>query len=162
MSTRPALAGLTRLYQLNTSHSVGLEKDWDATRDSRPERTQHSALQFLADAAGLSYNGIGSANNAIQLVNDLQVADTYTISRGRHTVSFGQDWRKDRFTNESLGSEMGLLRLLPVPDRGHGQRYPDRRFLRRLSAGQRIQRLGRRAEQGAAHRPGFLRRLCAG
>ncbi len=102
------VAGLTRLYQLNTSNSIGVEPDWDAALGiSGLSGPNIPPFSFSQNSAGLTYNGIGYANDAIQPVNDLELADTYTIAHGRHTVSFGLDWRKDQFTNESLGAESG-------------------------------------------------------
>ena len=104
------VAGLTRLYQLNSSNSVGIYKDWDAqlgiTGLSGPNIPPFA---FSQNAAGLSYNGIGYANDAIQPVNDLEIADTYSLIRGRNTLNFGVDFRKDQFTNASLGSESGAF-----------------------------------------------------
>lgn len=102
------VAGLTRLYQLNTSNSVGVEPDWDAalgiTGLSGPNIPPFA---FSATPASITYNGIGYANDAVQPVNGFEASDTYTISHGRHTVAFGLDFRKDQFSNESFGSASG-------------------------------------------------------
>ena len=101
-------AGLTRLYQLNSSNSVGLYPDWDSHLGIQGLAGPNiPPFSFSGTPAGITYNGIGYANDAIQPVNDLEVNDTYTIVRGAHTVSLGVDFRKDQFTNESLGGESG-------------------------------------------------------
>ena len=102
------VAGLTRLYQENTSNSVGVVPDWDAALGIQGLSGPNiPPFAFSTNSAGISYNGIGYANNALQPVNDLEIADTYTISKGRHTISFGLDFRKDQFTNQSNGSQSG-------------------------------------------------------
>ncbi len=102
------VTGFTRLYQLNTSNSIGVVKDWDAALGIKGLSGPNiPPFSFSQNAAGLSYNGIGYANDAIQPVNDFEVADTYTFIRGRHTVNIGADFRKDQFTNESLGAQSG-------------------------------------------------------
>ena len=102
------VAGLTRLYQLNTSNSVGLQSDWDKTLGIQGLSGPNiPAFAFSANPGGVTYNGIGYQNDAVQPVNGFEVADTYTIAKGRHTVSFGLDFRKDQFSNESFGSQSG-------------------------------------------------------
>ncbi len=102
------VAGLTRLYQLNSNISVGLSADWDAALGiqglSSPSFPQ---FQFSANPGGVTYNGLGYNNDAVQPVNGLELSDTYTISKGRHTVSFGLDFRKDQFSNENFGAQSG-------------------------------------------------------
>ncbi len=104
------VAGLTRLYQLNTSNSVGIVPDWDAALGiiglSGPNIAPFS---FSANPSGIAYNGIGYANDAVQPVSGVEFADTYTVNRGRHTLNFGVDFRKDQFTNGSFGSESGTF-----------------------------------------------------
>ncbi len=102
------VVGFTRLYQLNTSNSIGVVPDWDAALGIKGLTGPNiPPFSFSQNAAGLSYNGIGYANDAIQPVNDFEVADTYTFIRGRHIINVGADFRKDQFTNESLGGESG-------------------------------------------------------
>ncbi len=102
------VTGFTRLYQLNTSNSIGVVPDWDAALGIKGLSGPNiPPFSFAQNAAGLTYNGIGYANDAIQPVNDFEVADTYTFIKGRHTVNVGADFRKDQFTNESLGAESG-------------------------------------------------------
>ncbi len=104
------VTGFTRLYQLNTSNSIGVVPDWDAALGIKGLSGPNiPPFSFSQNAAGLSYNGIGYANDAIQPVNDFEVADTYTFIRGRHTINVGADFRKDQFTNESFGSESGAF-----------------------------------------------------
>ncbi len=104
------VTGFTRLYQLNTSNSIGVVPDWDATLGVKGLSGPNiPPFSFSQNAAGLTYNGIGYANDAIQPVNDFEVADTYTFIKGRHTVNIGADFRKDQFTNESFGSESGAF-----------------------------------------------------
>ena len=104
------VAGFTRLYQLNTSNSIGVFPDWDAALGIKGLSGPNiPAFAFSSNATGVTYNGIGYQNDAIQPVNDFEIADTYTISHGRHTVNFGVDFRKDQFTNESFGSESGAF-----------------------------------------------------
>ena len=102
------VAGLTRLNQLNTSNSVGLEPDWDSTLGiAGLSGPNIPAFAFSSNPSGLSYNGIGYQNDAVQPVNDVEFSDTYTIAKGRHTLNLGVDFRKDQFSNESFGSQSG-------------------------------------------------------
>jgi hypothetical protein len=104
------VAGLTRLYQINSSNSIGVYPDWDAQLGiAGLSGPNIPPFAFAQNAAGLSYNGIGYANDAIQPVSGIELSDTYTVIRGRHTLSFGVDFRKDQFSNESLGSESGTF-----------------------------------------------------
>ncbi len=103
------IIGLNRLYQLNQAASVGFTPDFDALLGIRGASGPAFPTISYASTFVPTYNGLGYNNDSIQPVSTAEVADTYVFNRGRHTVSFGLDFRKDQFTNEDFGQNSGQL-----------------------------------------------------
>ncbi len=102
------IVGFNRLYQINKAASVGQFADYNSLLGigglSGPD---FPAITFASTVAG--YNGLGYNNDSIQPVNLFEVSDTYTTTIGRHTLSFGLDFRKDQFSNEDKGANSGTF-----------------------------------------------------
>ncbi len=101
--------GLNRLYQLNQAASVGFTPDFDALLGIRGASGPAFPAITFASTAVPTYNGLGYNNDSIQPVSTAEIADTFTLSLGRHTLNFGLDYRKDQFSNEDKGANSGTL-----------------------------------------------------
>ncbi len=101
------VAGFDRLYQFNRASSVGFSPDFDQLLGIQGlSGPAFPAISFSSTAVP-SYNSLGYNNDSIQPVNLFEVTDIYTLSKGRHTLNFGLDFRKDQFTNEDKGANSG-------------------------------------------------------
>ena len=100
------VAGFNRLYQFNRGNSVGQSPDFDAALGIKGlNGPAFPSIGFSSIVAG--YNGLGYNNDSIQPVNLFEVTDIYSLIKGRHTLNFGLDFRKDQFTNEDKGGNSG-------------------------------------------------------
>ncbi len=101
------VVGFDRLYQFNRASSVGFTPDFDKLLGIGGVSGPDFPAVSFASTAVPSYNSIGYNNDSIQPVNLFEITDIYTLSKGRHTLNFGLDFRKDQFTNEDKGANSG-------------------------------------------------------
>ena len=107
------VAGLNRLYQLNTSNSVGFTPDFDALLGIVGAAGPAFPTFAFGNSNYVNYNGVGYNNNSIQPVSSVEFSDTYTKILGRHSLSVGLDYRKDQFTNIDNGNASGNFNFAP-------------------------------------------------
>jgi len=98
--------GLNRLNDFSKGESVTGVADWDKVlgigNASGPVFPQFA---FQNSPLGIGYQGISTANDDGNLPNGLITADSFTWVRGRHTLSFGFDWRSYQFSRLSLSQQ---------------------------------------------------------
>lgn len=106
------VAGFTRLYQLNRGNSVGFTPDFDALLGIKgASGPAFPSISYSSTFVPQYANGgqPGYNNDSVQPVNAFEVTDIYTITKGRHTLNVGLDFRKDQFTNEDKGGNSGTF-----------------------------------------------------
>jgi len=90
--------GFNRVYTASLAPSVN-GSDWDqvlgitgASGEVFPQ------FQFAGSPFGIGYSGLSDANYSLQIPNALIVADSVSLTKGRHSLRLGFEWRSYQYS----------------------------------------------------------------
>jgi len=95
--------GFNRVYTASLAPSVN-GSDWEKVLNiPGASGTTFPQIQFSGGQYGISYSSFSDNNYSTQVPNALVVADSVSLTKGRHSLRFGFDWRSYQYSLESLG-----------------------------------------------------------
>jgi hypothetical protein len=94
-------AGLNRVYTASKAPSV-TGVDWDQTLGISGASGQvFPQFQFAGSPYSIGYSQLSDANFSLQVPNALILADSVSLTKGRHALRFGFEWRSYQYSLES-------------------------------------------------------------
>ena len=90
--------GFNRAYTASKSPSVN-GSDWDQTLGITGASGQvFPEFQFAGSPFGIGYEQFSTQNYSVQVPNALVVADSVSLTKGRHSVRVGFEWRSYQYS----------------------------------------------------------------
>jgi Carboxypeptidase regulatory-like domain len=90
--------GLNRVYTASRSPSVN-GTDWDQSLGITGASGQvFPEFQFAGSPFGIGYSQLSTQNFSIQVPNSLVVADSVSLTKGRHSLRVGFEWRSYQYS----------------------------------------------------------------
>jgi hypothetical protein len=90
--------GFNRVYTASRAPSVN-GTDWDQTLGITGASGQvFPEFQFAGSPFGIGYSQLSTQNFSIQVPNSLVVADSVSLTKGRHSLRLGFDWRSYQYS----------------------------------------------------------------
>jgi hypothetical protein len=96
--------GFNRVYTASKSPS-NTGPDWPQTLGiSGASGLTYPIFEFTGGQYTIGYSKFGNNAYSLQIPNALVVADSVSLTRGRHALQFGFDWRSYQYSLESPGA----------------------------------------------------------
>ena len=90
--------GLNRVYTASKAPSIN-GSDWDQVLGIAGASGQvFPQFEFAGSPFGIGYSGLSDANYSLQIPNALVVADSVSITKGRHSLRAGFEWRSYQYS----------------------------------------------------------------